>query len=208
MQVAGRFVAALVAFVALGACAPAEQPPAAPVVLPGAPGDEPKIATAEDLRQLARSAPPGTAEATYVTMMIGHHQQALDMTALAPTRAQHPKVRALAERIGGAQAPEIAMMQGWLAGHGGEHAAHGHDHGTMPGMATPEQLSQLAASNGKDFDRLFLQLMTTHHEGALTMATDLLTQGLDEQVHEMAQDVLATQTDEIATMRGLAAEVG
>ena len=208
MQV-GRLVAGAVAIVALSACAPAEQQqPPAPVVLPGAPGDEPKVATADDLANLARSAPPGTAETTYVTMMIGHHQQALEMTALAPARAQHPKVRALAERIGGAQAPEIAMMQGWLAGHGGEHAAHGHDHGTMPGMATPQQLAELGGATGADFDRLFLRLMTTHHEGAVTMATDLLTQGLDEQVHEMAQDVLVTQTDEIATMRGLAAEVG
>ncbi|WP_009944576.1 DUF305 domain-containing protein [Saccharopolyspora erythraea] len=196
---------------------------------------EPKVATGEEVQGLGRPAPPGEAEATYVAMMIPHHEQALEMTALAPERAQHPQVRALAERIGGAQKPEIDMMRGWQAthgaqgrtGHGGDtgHGGHtggadtGHATGTghtgadpahaaMPGMATPEQLAELAAARGADFDRLFLRLMTAHHEGAVTMATDLLTRGVDEQVHAMAQDVLVTQTDEIATMRALSAEVG
>ncbi|QUH00706.1 DUF305 domain-containing protein [Saccharopolyspora erythraea] len=208
----------------LGACSTPE-PPQAPVVLPGAPGDEPKVATGEEVQGLGRSAPPGEAEATYVAMMIPHHEQALEMTALAPERAQHPQVRALAERIGGAQKPEIDMMRGWQASHGAqEHAGHGGQpgqaghgghvggpetgHAAMPGMATPAQLAELAAARGDDFDRLFLRLMTAHHEGAVTMATDLLTRGLDEQVHAMAQDVLVTQSDEIATMRALSAEVG
>lgn len=187
------------------------------MVLPGAPGDEPEVTTGSELGQQPQSGSP-EAEVDYVGMMIPHHRQAIEMTGLAADRAEHPKVRALAERIGGAQGPEIGAMEGWLAsrghghanGHGQEHGqppAHGADHAMMPGMATPEQMAELGAARGADFDRLFLRLMTAHHEGAVRMATDYLTRGTDEQVHEMAQDVLATQTDEIATMRGLSAEL-
>ncbi|MER7079142.1 Uncharacterized conserved protein, DUF305 family [Saccharopolyspora kobensis] len=201
--------ALLIAVAGLAGCA-GEQPEPPKVVLPGAPGDQPQV--------VASAAPdagvPVDVEADYLRMMIAHHEQALEMTALAPERAQHPKVRALAERIGGAQGPEIGAMQGWLdtRGFGEEHSGHGHptghDHATMPGMATPEQLAQLRDSTGADFDRLFLQLMIAHHEGALTMATDVLTRGREEQVHAMATDVLVTQQSEIDTMRGLQGEVG
>ncbi|MGW5645186.1 DUF305 domain-containing protein [Saccharopolyspora sp. NPDC003752] len=207
-----RLTAALLLAVgALAGCATEQASP--PVVLPGAPGDQPQV--------VASAAPerstPVEVEADYVRMMIAHHQQAVEMTSLAPERVQNPKVRALSERIGGAQGPEIGAMQGWLAtrgldeqtGHSG-HGGHGggHDHASMPGMATPEQLAQLGNSKGADFDRLFLRLMIAHHEGALTMATDVMAGGLDEQVHAMAQDVLVTQQDEINTMRALQAEVG
>ncbi|MDA3646769.1 DUF305 domain-containing protein [Saccharopolyspora indica] len=198
----------LIAVAGLAGCA-GEQPEPPKVVLPGAPGDQPQV--------VASAAPdpgvPVDVEAGYLRMMIAHHEQALEMTALAPQRAQHPKVRALAERIGGAQGPEIGAMQGWLDTHGfgEEHSGHGqsagHDHATMPGMATPAQLAQLRDSTGADFDRLFLQLMIAHHEGALTMATDVLTRGREEQVHAMATDVLVTQQSEIDTMRGLQGEV-
>ena len=176
-----------------------------PVVLPGAPGDEPRVVRSVEARA---DDGPMAAEVSYAGSMIEHHRQAVRMTELAATRAADPRVRALAERIGAAQPAEIGAMQGWLSTHGaGGHGAGGHGnhaaHGGMPGMATPEQLRELADSRGARFDELFLRLMATHHEGALRMATDLLTTGHDEQLHEMAQDVLATQTDEIATMRRL-----
>jgi uncharacterized protein (DUF305 family) len=79
------------------------------------------------------------------------------------------------------------------------------DTSQMPGMATPEQLAALRAASGADFDRLFFQLMTAHHEGALTMATEVLSTGSDVFVEEMAQEVLATQTDEIGRMRTMQA---
>ncbi|RRO18353.1 DUF305 domain-containing protein [Saccharopolyspora rhizosphaerae] len=195
----------LVTAVAAGCAGEQPAPPGPPVVLPGAPGDQPQVvASAEPDRGGASQV-----EVDYLRGMIAHHQQAVEMTALTAERAQNAKLRALSDRISGAQAPEIGMMQGWLdtrgVGHGGQ---GGHHHGVMPGMATPEQLAQLAAARGADYDRLFLQLMIAHHEGAVTMATQLLTTGRDEQVHEMAQDVLATQQDEIATMRALQEEIG
>ncbi|MEB3372238.1 DUF305 domain-containing protein [Saccharopolyspora mangrovi] len=195
----------LVTGVVAGCAGEPPAPAGPPVVQPGAPGDQPKV--------VASAAPDrggaSQVEVDYLRNMIAHHQQALEMTALTAERAQNPKLRALSERIEGAQGPEIGMMQGWLDTRGAGHAGHaGHDHATMPGMATPDQLAQLGASRGPDYDRLFLRLMIAHHEGALTMATQLLSTGRDEQVHEMAQDVLVTQQDEIATMRGLQAEVG
>jgi uncharacterized protein (DUF305 family) len=196
-------VASLLAVGVLAGCA---GEPAPPVVLPGAPGDEPQVVASVP----ADPSRPVEVEADYLRAMIVHHEQAVEMTALAPERAANSKVRALSDRIGAAQGPEIGAMRGWLATHGlDEHAGHGaHDHAAMPGMATPEQMAQLAASRGADFDRLFLQLMIAHHEGAVTMATDLLARGRDEQVHAMAQDVLATQRDEIDTMRRMLAEMG
>ncbi|SFS32437.1 DUF305 domain-containing protein [Saccharopolyspora flava] len=198
----------LVAGVVAGCSAEPEAPAGPPVVQPGAPGDEPRV--------VASAAPDrggaSRVEVDYLRNMIAHHEQAVEMTALTPERAQNAKLRSLSDRIGGAQGPEIGMMRGWLSSHGAEHAGHaehgGHDHATMPGMATPEQLARLAASRGADYDRLFLQLMIAHHEGALTMATQLLTTGRDEQVHEMAQDTLVTQQDEITTMRALQQEIG
>ncbi|GAA4884030.1 DUF305 domain-containing protein [Saccharopolyspora cebuensis] len=199
---------------ALTGCAAAEpEPQPAPVVLPGAPGDRPEVVTGAEVP--ARTEPrPVAVEADYLRDMIAHHGQALEMTALAPERAAHPQVRALAERIGGAQGPEIDAMRGWLATHSlpehptGETHGHGHEgHTAMPGMATPEQLAALAAAHGAEFDRLFLDLMIAHHEGAVTMATDLLAEGRDPQVHAMAQDVLVTQRDEIATMQRLRHEL-
>lgn len=195
----------LVAAFAAGCAGEPPAPAGPPVVLPGAPGDQPQV--------VAGAAPDrggaSQVEVDYLRNMIAHHQQAVEMTSLTAERAQNTELRALSDRISGAQGPEIGMMQGWLDTRGAEHAAHaGHDHSAMPGMATPEQLAQLAASRGADYDRLFLRLMIAHHEGAVTMATQLLTTGRDEQVHEMAQDVLVTQQDEIATMRGLQAEVG
>jgi uncharacterized protein (DUF305 family) len=73
----------------------------------------------------------------------------------------------------------------------------------MPGMANAGQLAALKAASGPAFDTMFLTLMTTHHEGALTMATDLLQTGSDVFVEEMAQDVVSTQQKEISQMKAM-----
>jgi uncharacterized protein (DUF305 family) len=138
-------------------------------------------------------------------MMIVHHSQALEMTALVPTRAGSSQVERLADRISAAQLPEINAMKGWLKTHGGSEQPQEqeHDHAAMPGMATEAQLKELRAAKGKAFDELFLKLMITHHDGAITMATDVLAQGNNIQVEEMANDVIAQQTSEINRMREL-----
>ncbi|WP_231648281.1 DUF305 domain-containing protein [Saccharothrix sp. NRRL B-16348] len=153
---------------------------------------------------------PSEADLEYVARMIVHHRQALDMTALAPERAQHETVRGLASRIHDTQGPEIAAMEQWQRQYAENAPAHGHaadlpevDHGSMPGMATDEQLAALKAARGADFDRLFLQLMIAHHEGAVQMAVEVLSSGSDVRVEEMANDVSASQTDEINRMKAI-----
>ncbi|WP_219414528.1 DUF305 domain-containing protein [Pseudonocardia nigra] len=186
----------------------AVQPTPPPVVVPGAPGEPARVMPGEEAAALLPDAAPTEADIRFLQRMIPHHQQALDMAALAPGRVADPAVAAIADRIRAAQGPEIAVMQSLLAEHG--HAGHsghgGHDHADMPGMATEAQLAELAAASGPAFDRLFLTLMIAHHEGALTMVEELLTGGRDIRVGELAQGIAVTQATEIERMRALLPE--
>ncbi|MEV7202193.1 DUF305 domain-containing protein [Streptomyces griseoluteus] len=172
------------------------------VIAPGKPGEANRTMSAEDAaEQRQDDNSPNAADRSYARMMIVHHAQALKMTGLAPQRARSTQVKRIAERISAAQGPEISAMKGWLATNGKGGTAH--DHGTMPGMATEAQLTELRAARGKAFDRLFLKLMIAHHEGAITMATDVKAQGNNIQIEEMADDVIAQQTSEIVRMRDM-----
>jgi uncharacterized protein (DUF305 family) len=172
------------------------------VLVPGKPGEPNRTLSAEDAKaQRADDDTPNSADVDYARMMIEHHQQALEMTELAPKRAKSVKVKALAERIAAAQGPEISGMEGWLKDHGADGKSGGHQHAAMPGMATEAQLTKLRATRGDAFDQLFLTLMITHHQGAITMATDVKSQGNNVRIEEMADDVIAQQTSEISRMR-------
>ncbi|MEZ3180357.1 DUF305 domain-containing protein [Streptomyces pimonensis] len=176
------------------------------VIAPGEPGEANRTLSAEEARrQRVEDDSPNSADVSYVRMMIQHHAQALEMTALVPDRAESPKIVKLAERIAAAQQPEIEAMKGWLRSHDKAERddGHGHEHATMPGMATQAQLKQLRAADGKAFDQLFLTLMITHHQGAVTMSTELKGQGNNIRMEEMADDVVAQQTSEISRMRAL-----
>lgn len=157
------------------------------------------------------------ADVHFMQGMIGHHAQAVAMAHLVPPRSPNAAIRLLSERIDVAQQQEIAQMQRWLELHGAPVPAadgsgvHDHemmDHGPMlmPGMLTPEQLDRLAASEGPDFDRLFLTFMIQHHEGALAMVATLFsTQGSGHEpaLYEFASDVDAGQRAEIARMQAM-----
>ncbi|MGC9438159.1 DUF305 domain-containing protein [Streptomyces sp. WG5] len=176
------------------------------VIAPGKPGEGNRTLSAEDAEeQRADDDSPNAADVSYARMMIQHHAQALEMTELVPKHAESGRVKLLAERISAAQGPEITAMRGWLKNHGEKETGggHEHDHAAMPGMATEAQLEKLRASRGKAFDQLFLTLMITHHEGAITMAAEVKSQGNNVQVEEMADDVVAQQTSEISRMRGM-----
>ncbi|MGW7266100.1 DUF305 domain-containing protein [Streptomyces sp. NPDC054842] len=175
------------------------------VIAPGKPGEAAETLSAEDARkQNSGDGAPNSADISYARMMIEHHSQALEMTGLAPKRAASGKVKLLAERITAAQGPEIAVMRSWLKKHGGgSKGSTEHHHEAMPGMATEAQLATLRAARGKSFDELFLKLMITHHDGAITMATDVKAQGNNVQIEEMADDVIAQQTSEISRMRDM-----
>jgi len=156
-------------------------------------------------------------DAAFMAMMIPHHAQALEMSELARTRAQSESVKALARRISGAQAPEIVAMSSWLKGRDlvvptAEGEMHEHAHGeqmdaTMPGMLTETEMSELAAAHGAGFDRLFLEGMIGHHEGAVQMADEVAIQGTDIIVSEVAADVAVGQSAEIDRMRELLREL-
>ncbi|MEU7970213.1 DUF305 domain-containing protein [Streptomyces sp. NPDC049097] len=176
------------------------------VIAPGEPGEANRTLSAEDAaQQRAEDDSPNSADVSYARMMIVHHAQALEMTELAPQRADSTQVRRLAERIAAAQEPEIKAMKGWLttAGETEKSGGHEHEHAAMPGMATEGQLKNLRAADGKAFDQLFLTLMIAHHEGAITMATDVKAQGNNIRIEEMADDVIAQQSSEIMRMRAM-----
>ncbi|MGW4497979.1 DUF305 domain-containing protein [Micromonospora sp. NPDC004336] len=149
----------------------------------------------------------GDADAMFAQMMIPHHRQAVEMADLAATRAADPEVKRLAAEIKAAQAPEIATMSGWLSAWGrpvpspGAEMPH-MDHG-MPGMMTDAEMTKLAAASGREFDRQFLTMMIAHHEGAVTMARDELSRGVNAEAKALAGQIVATQQAEIDTMRGI-----
>jgi uncharacterized protein (DUF305 family) len=154
------------------------------------------------------------ADVQFITGMISHHAQAIVMAKWAPTHGASNSVRILCERIINAQTDEIALMQMWLRDrhqpvpeakplpmkmmmNGVEHEM------MMPGMLTDEQLKQLDAARGNEFDHLFLRFMIQHHNGAVAMVTQLFATpgaGQDDTVFKMANDIQADQTTEINRM--------
>ncbi|MEU1511239.1 DUF305 domain-containing protein [Streptomyces sp. NPDC005811] len=172
------------------------------VIAPGKPGEGNRTLSAQEAaEQRAEDDSPNSADVSYARMMIRHHAQALEMTELVPERAESADVERLALRIAAAQGPEIEAMKAWLGSYDKAETGSPHDHAAMPGMASEAQLKKLRAAHGKAFDTLFLSLMITHHEGAITMATEVKAQGNNLRIEEMADDVVAQQTSEITRMR-------
>ncbi|MEU4538348.1 DUF305 domain-containing protein [Streptosporangium sp. NPDC023825] len=171
----------------------------APVIIPGGPGEAGR--TARPGERLGESEARVTAaDVRFAEGMIPHHRQALEMAALVPARSSSPVLRKLAERITAAQRPEIAAMTSWLKAAGrppGEHG--GHDDHALP----LEEMNRLRAARGAAFDTLFLTLMITHHEAAVTMAGLQLREGTDRVMLATAKDVVSGQGIEIARMRAL-----
>lgn len=157
------------------------------------------------------SADWNAADATYLTMMVAHHSQALDLAELVPERATDPQVRRLATSIDAGQGREIIVMADWLVDHGQPEptleSVAAMDEMGMPGMLTGDQVESLAATEGGAFDRRFLESMVQHHQGAVAMAERVLAEGEDVLVSEMAADVIAGQNAEIDRMRDLMAEL-
>ncbi len=136
----------------------------------------------------------------FAQMMIPHHEQAIEMSTLAETRAENPEVKALAAKIKAAQAPEIEVMKGWLT-KAGASTHMGHTMG-MDGMLSEAEMQALRNATGKEFDRLFLEGMIAHHEGAVDM-TSMVTGSKNADAHELGHSIDGSQTDEIAFMKEL-----
>lgn len=171
-----------------------------PVIVPGRPGESASVIPSDKI-----PAPDGSlyneADAFFMRMMIPHHNQALEMAALAPDRAGHEQIRAVASRIMAAQKPEIAVFQAWLKARSLPEDQAGHSHAGMKGMQPPEALAALAGLRGDAFDNMFVDMMVAHHEGAVAMATDALRSGRDQEVERLATGIAAEQQAEITRMR-------
>ena len=193
--------------VALAATLAADQ---APIVQPGKPGEPARELTAEQAIDVAVSS-YSPDDVRFMQDMIPHHHQAVEMAALVADRTNRPELVDAAGRIGLAQRDEIEFMEQWLTDRGeavpdpSDHAAMHTDH-RMAGMATAEQMADLAAATGTEFDRLFLRLMITHHEGAVTMVEELHEQpgaAYDPVLFEFTTDVTNDQTAEIERMHAV-----
>jgi uncharacterized protein (DUF305 family) len=165
----------------------------------------------------------------FTQQMIVHHQGAIEMADLAPTRAASQQVKDLAVKIKAAQGPEIEQMTSWLQAWGTDagtdmngmpnptnsSAAAGGMDGSdtatrseamssqMPGMMSADETSQLTAATGAAFDKMFLQMMITHHQGAVEMADTEIAQGSNPDALTLAQSIKTSQTAEITTMQQL-----
>lgn len=146
------------------------------------------------------------ADVMFAQMMIPHHQQALEMATLAETRAQDPEIKALAAAIKGAQDPEITTLKGWLTSWGRPLEAS-MSHG-MTGMLTQEDMTNLGAATGKDFDKAFATLMIAHHQGAIQMAEQEISGGRFPAAKELATSVKDSQGGEVAKMQEILARLG
>ena len=182
----------------------------APIVQPGAPGEPTRSLDAAEATEIAKTA-YSPADVQFMQDMIPHHHQAIEMSVLVAERTNNPDVIDAAGRIQSSQGDEIEFMQQWLAERGEDApdpTAHHHMHTshTMAGMASPEQMAELAASSGTDFDRLFLELMIRHHDGAVKMVEELMEQpgaAYDPVLFEFTSDITNDQAAEIERMNGL-----
>jgi uncharacterized protein (DUF305 family) len=177
-----------------------------PIIQPGAPGQQSRLITAEEASALA-GMEYSLGDIQFLQGMIPHHAQAKEMSALAESRTNNEAILAVAARITLSQDDEIAMMQDWLGDRGLEVTAEDAHHQSgfmrMAGMLTDEEMAALAAARGSEFDRLYLESMIQHHQGALDMVEDLLDQRgsvQDPLLYEFTSDVTSDQTSEIERM--------
>jgi uncharacterized protein (DUF305 family) len=154
------------------------------------------------------------ADVTFASMMIPHHAQAISMADLALAQATNPKVKALAPKIKAAQGPEIERMSGWLTGWGAPVPAAdgGSDMSGMEGMGdqsggmmSDKEMTALKNATGSAFDRMWLQMMVRHHEGALDMAKTALDQGANPEAKKLGKSIIDSQSAEIAEMSSILA---
>lgn len=179
----------------------------APIVQPGAPGEMTRPLSAEQAIALANTR-YSPADVAFMQGMIVHHDQALEMSRLARSRTNNDAVLKIASRIEASQADEMKFMRTWLADHNEElaMAGMGHAHHLMKGMASPAQMTALAAAEGTAFDRQFLQLMIAHHEGAVDMVEKLHEQpgtAYEPVMFEFTNDVVTDQKAEIDRMNAV-----
>ena len=186
------------------------------IVQPGAPGEGSRTLETAPLGEV-EGADYTEADVRFMQGMIHHHAQALEMTALVGARTQNEGFGRMALRMEISQTDEIAIMQTWLRERGhdvpqvGSHGMMHGGHMMMPGMLSEAQMQALRDARGDEFERLFLEYMIQHHQGAITMVRDLFdTPGAAQEstINFFANEVDADQTIEIQRMQQMLAELG
>ncbi len=147
-------------------------------------------------------------DATWLAMMLAHHQQAVDLSDLPLEQTNNQEIIDLATQIRGAQYPEMEYMNGLLYEAGYREPIDVQDHLThMKGMLSQSEFDDLAKLRGTEFDKAFLTAMIAHHEGAIDMCTTMLANGTSVTVKEQAQKIIDAQTVEISQMKVMLAEL-
>jgi len=181
----------------------------APIIQPGAPGENSKILDPSIASNIA-GATYVQADVDFLKGMIIHHKQAIVMSRLADKRTNNQTIIDLANRIDVSQEDEINFMESWLKSRKEIMPNMSHDHHMhmeMAGMASPQQLVNLENSESTDFDRLFLQLMIAHHDGALEMVKELKKypgSANEPLLNEFVSDLINDQGVEIERMNIIA----
>ena len=177
-------------------------------------GSDDTSSSADTASVTQAEAPEGTAAVTlneadveFAQGMIGHHQQAIEMSeiALDPTRGASPEVVDLATRIQAAQDPEVQVMTAWLtaAGEPITMDMSADEMSMMEGMMTAEQMDAMAAAMGAEFDSMWLEMMIAHHQGAVAQSETVKAAGSNLDVLALADQIIAAQQAEIAEMQAL-----
>ncbi len=165
----------------------------------------------------AQTAGHNTDDMTFVQQMIPHHTEALNMAKLVSSRSTNAKVVDLASRIEKGQDPEIQKMQGWLGSWGAsmpgmstgsmpgmsDGSMPGMSGGSMPGMMSDADMKMLEQAKGAEFDKMWLDMMVKHHQGAVEMAKTELGKGASAEAKALAQSIIDAQQAEITEMQGL-----
>ncbi|MFC4631417.1 DUF305 domain-containing protein [Promicromonospora alba] len=175
------------------------------LALAGCSGEEP----AQDTTTVAgEHAEHNDADVMFAQMMIPHHEQAIEMADVVLGKPDaDPQITELATQVKAAQAPEIEELGLWLDTWGAERTAEHSGHAGMSGMMSEEDMQALADAAGPEANRLFLEQMIAHHQGAVEMAQTEIESGQDTGAVEMAQTIVDTQQAEIATMEDLLASM-
>jgi uncharacterized protein (DUF305 family) len=169
-------------------------------------GTETETATPAATAPADTDASYNDADITFLQGMVPHHQQAVEMSQLVPDRTDRTELQDLADEIIAAQEAEIAQMEQFLADAGEEPDADhmggdmGGDMGGMSGMMTDEEMSRLADLEGTEFDLMFIDMMTEHHEGAIESAREVIADGENPEVRQLAEQIIDEQEREIAQM--------
>jgi uncharacterized protein (DUF305 family) len=162
------------------------------------------------VKGIPADAPYNAQDVYFLQHMTAHHGQAVDMSALVKKYAKNAEVKKLGVAIHGAQAPEIAKMKKWLEtwGQSTENDPHAHDEGgPSAGMMKPEELEELGKTRGKEFDKLFLEQMIFHHEGAVNQSKAEQAKGKYKPAKDLAGVIIKAQTKEIKLMKELLKKV-